>query len=95
MKIPKTIKICGHRYKIKLLKDRIKEDGMENPASSFSRTNTIWIDLNQAESRIETCLLHEIIEMLNYELELKLEHRTMSELESGLYQVLKDNKLLK
>ena len=36
-------------------------------------------------------LLHEIIEALNSQLELKLAHRTISQLEAGLFSVLNDN----
>jgi len=38
-------------------------------------------------------LLHEIIEGLNYHLELELDHRILSALSEGLFQVLRDNKL--
>ena len=37
-----------------------------------------------------SAILHEIIEALNYHLELGLDHRTVMSLEAGLYQVLKD-----
>lgn len=95
MKIPKKIKICGHWFDIKQIKDRDMKDGGGPPASSYSRNNRIWIDLRQAPSRIESCLIHEIIEMLNYDYQWNLEHKTISQIESGIYQVLKDNKLLK
>ena len=93
MKIPEQLKIGGHWYEIKFNENRENETGNEHPASSYSRVNKIWIDKNQTISRQESCLLHEIIEMLNYEFQLGLEHKVISQLDSGLYQVLKDNKL--
>lgn len=41
------------------------------------------------ETRVSV-ILHEIIEALSYHLELGLGHRTITSLETGLYQVLKD-----
>jgi hypothetical protein len=38
----------------------------------------------------ESIIIHEILEALNYHLELELPHRTISALESGLYQTLHD-----
>lgn len=95
MKIPKTIKIAGHIYTIEFRENRENQDGNEHPASSFSRVNKIWIDKNQVVERQESCLVHEIIEMLNYDFQLELKHQTISLLEAGIYQVLKDNNLLK
>jgi len=45
------------------------------------------------EDMRDSTLLHEIIEALNYHLELKLEHNQITSLEAGLYQTLKDNNL--
>lgn len=42
------------------------------------------------EQKIST-VLHEIIEALNFHLQLKLEHTAITGLEAGLYQVLTEN----
>jgi len=95
MNIPNRINILGHTYEIKTNKNREWETGHTAPATSYSRNCTIWIDLNQVESQIESCLIHEILEIINYHLEIKLEHNQISCLETGIYQSLKDNDLLK
>ena len=94
-KLPKTLKIGGHTYKVIVRKDRELQDGIPHLASVLTRSLTIWIDGRQSLSRMESCLIHEIIEILNYDLELDLPHEKISQLEAGLYQVLKDNNLLK
>ena len=95
MIIPKKIKIGGHWFNVEFRENRENQDGMSFPATSHSRVNKIWIDKNQSQQRQESCLIHEIIEMLNYEFQWDLEHKVISQLDSGLYQVLKDNKLIK
>lgn len=53
----------------------------------------ITIDESLPQDKKEETLLHEIIEALNGYYSLNLEHRTISVLGFGLYQVLKENKL--
>lgn len=89
MNIPNTIKVLGHDYHVVII-DSSETDpyGSMNPS-----TNTIRLNKNKVQSQIDSTLLHEIIEALNHDLELRLEHNQISSLEAGLYQVLKDNKL--
>ena len=87
--IPNKLKILGHSFDVILIDDNETDRfGSMNP-----NTNTIRLNKNKTQSQIETTLLHEIIEALDHNLEIKLEHRQISALEAGLYQVLKDNKL--
>jgi len=51
----------------------------------------IIIDPLQCKQAQESSVLHEMIEALNYHLDLKLQHETIMQLEAGLYQCLKDN----
>ena len=95
MKIPKKVKIGGHWYKVLLRKNRERQDGSSSLGSENSRFNNIWIDGNQAITQQESTLLHEIIEAINYLNHLSLGEKEISVLETNLYQVLKDNKLLK
>jgi len=89
MIIPDNIKILGHNYTIIMIDDRESGDyGSLNP-----NTNTIRLNKNKTQSQIESTLLHEIIEALNINLELRLEHPQISALEAGLYQVIKDNQI--
>jgi hypothetical protein len=93
MKIPKKLKIGGHIYTVKH-RDRFREDGVEKTGSCLSVHTTLWIDNNPSKSQQESTLIHEILEALNNENELNLTHQQISTLECGLYQVLKDNRLL-
>jgi hypothetical protein len=82
------IKILGYYY------DMV-EDGDYDSTGAFGRMNPkihkiqIASDLCQQEK--ETTVLHEIIESINYHLELKLEHPVIMSLEASLYQALTDN----
>lgn len=89
MDIPSKLKILGHEYTVKLVDlNETDKFGSMNP-----NTNTIRINRNKAPSQQESTLLHEIIEALNCNLELGLDHKQITGLEAGLYQVLKDNRM--
>lgn len=94
MKIPKKLKIGGHIYRVKF-RDRHVEDGVDTAGNCLCTQTTIWIDKTAKQSQQESTFFHEIIEAINGESELKLEHTQICALEFGLYQVLKDNHLLK
>ena len=94
MKIPKQIKIGGHICKI-IFRDRVKEDGIDHLGSYNVRCSKIWIANDLTKSQQESTFLHEIIEAIDYCNQLELNHKQITTLEHNLYQVLKDNKLLK
>lgn len=81
------IKILGHTYGVEVKPLQFKEG-----AQGFHYKNCLLIEVDSmiAKSQQEEVLLHEIIEALNYRLELKLEHCVISSLSEGLYQVLND-----
>lgn len=89
MRIPDKLKILGHEYAVKII------DLNETDTFGNHNMNTLIIRLNRnkADSQIQSTLLHEIIEAINYNMEIELEHPQISALEAGLYQVLKDNDL--
>lgn len=89
MQIPEKVKVLGHDYTI-LMVDLNETDQF---GTMNQNTLTIRLNKNKAQSQINETLLHEIIEALNHDLEIGLEHHQISEIEAGLYQVLKDNKL--
>jgi hypothetical protein len=96
MKIPNSIKIGAYTYKILKINDRQSKDGSPNPATINTRKQIIWIDAYQHQEQQESSLIHEILEVLDYQFQLKLDHdNQLSVLEAGIYQVLKDNKLIK
>ncbi len=94
MQIPDKIKIGGFDYEIVKI-NREEESGTNNPGSHSAQFQKIWVDTHTLQSQQERVLLHEIIEAVNYYNELDLSHTQICVLEYNLYQVLKDNKLLK
>ena len=94
MKIPKKIKIGGHIFDIHI-EDRSKNGVDDKLGSCNAAQNTIWLDTSQSQTQLESTLLHEIIEAIDWQQQLELDHKTISQLENALYQVLRDNDLLK
>jgi len=89
MQIPKRIKIGGLVFKVEL------HDNLTTGQGSYGQMRPvdmkIVIDSTIAKPMQESTFLHEIIEVLNTNLELGMEHKVISAMESGLYQVIKDN----
>ena len=93
MNIPKNIKIFGQN--IKIVKDARPNSGNDDFGSYDGETNVLRIRSDVPLSVQESTLLHEILEAINEQMELKLDHRQICALEIGLYSTLKENKLLK
>ena len=87
MRIPDKIKILGYDYTIKM----IDLNETEKFGNLDMNTLTIRLNENKAQSQIDSTLLHEIIEAIDFHLGLELKHYQINALEAGLYQVLKDN----
>lgn len=90
--LPKKLKIAGYNYKVRHCKNDARDEnrtGWHN-----SNNNEIGIDPDLKEEIQQSTLLHEIIEAINYHNELKLEHPQISILETNIFQVLHDNKLI-
>lgn len=97
MRIPKTIRIFGHIFKIK----KTKEDG-----GSFDwKTHTINVGCKYSEQ--EAIFLHEVMEAILTELHYRFygqesnipyqfhfDHEGLCKFHKVLYTVLKDNKLI-
>ena len=94
MKIPSKIKISGIWFTI-LFRDTAKDEQVENHGYSDFSNCKIVIDSRLHQQEQESTLIHEIIEVINYRNELGMEHKQIMTLENNLYQVLKDNNLLK
>jgi hypothetical protein len=90
--IPIKINILGHEYKIILDKDYIEKTG-GNPGQCNNFRNEIHVYGGLHESAQHEVLLHEIIEALNYRLELDLEHYKICALGEILNQILIENKI--
>lgn len=92
MRIPRSLRIGGHVFRV------VCED---SPLLSADLgqvrvdDNSIYLNTNQARSQQESTLIHEIIEALIMMNKLDVPHSAICILETGLYQVLKDNNLLR
>ena len=93
MKIPKTLKIGGINYLVVV--EPIKMHGASNCGSCNNAVAVITINSEDNNQIQETTLIHEIIEAINSINDLQLSHQTISTLETNLFQVLRDNDLLK
>lgn len=82
------IKILGYDYCIKrdATVDEIGASGRLH-----GRDQVIQIASDLSEEGYISALLHEILEALNWHLELELEHRIIMSLEATLFQVLVAN----
>lgn len=88
MQVPKTLKIGGHEVKV-----IYQEWAANNFGVSDTVPSKIYINSSACESQQASTVLHEIIENINSNCDLQLNHTQVSTLETVLYQVLKDNKL--
>jgi hypothetical protein len=90
MRIPKHIKIGGHRYKV----NRIKGSGMGG-ADTGQKEIIIGPDGSFPESTLSETVLHEIIEIIavNYDMALRQDHKELTALSEVLFGVMRDNKL--
>jgi len=88
MKIPNKLDILGATYSV------IQQEELGDSGQCWLGKQIILIEKRQHPEQKEMTLLHEVIEALNYQLELELPHKTICALETGLYHVLKKNKLI-
>ena len=88
MQLPTTIRILGVPFEV-ALSTRILDRGVDGESNTFRQEIAI-LDGAPPE-RQGALLLHEILEVIDTELELKLRHATICALAVALYQVLSDN----
>jgi hypothetical protein len=89
MKIPKKLKIGGHTVEV-IITDKESKSG-----TCYGFKNYITIHAEAVESIQEVSLIHEILEYITGGNDIELSHQSLSTISEGLYQVLKDNNLLK
>lgn len=96
MKIPDRIKIGGIEYKIELI-DEVMDDihTAEYIGRVLYKENKIKILNSYSDEKKFRAMLHEIIHVLDDDYKIEIKEENMCRLEAGLFQVLKDNKLLK
>jgi hypothetical protein len=99
MKIPKSLKIGAFDWKIKQDKDVSMEGNIYG--STHHSTQTLFFDPSMTQQKAEECLIHESLHAIWWQTGLskrhdqKIEEEIVHALAHGIYQVLKDNKLLK
>ena len=88
MKIPKSLKIGGHIYDVKLVEsDDIQKDCGECAVDKLE----IKIKKTMPQTMQEETLIHEAIHAMNF----GLSEESVQYLSMAFYQFLKDNKLLR
>ena len=95
MKIPGTLKIGAHKFKV--LQKTEAEVVSGNLGACQVTTCRIWINTSPeiAISQREQSFFHEVMEALNGLYQLNLEHHKIETIAEGMYQVLNDNGILK
>ena len=84
---PENIRIMGLDYYIDIYPRRERD----SYGVCHHDTHTIGISNCNSEEHAKSVLLHEILEALNYRLELNMDHTKITALEAGLFQVMRDN----
>jgi hypothetical protein len=82
------LKIAGLDYEIKLEKYIARDSGALGMHCGNSAI--IKVDADLRGSVKQKVLLHEVLEAINYEYELKLEHEKLSVLDSALFEIIKN-----
>lgn len=91
MKIPKTLKIGGHKIKVDCSKVHPDADGMWIIAE-----DKIMISKDLPQTHKEATLIHEIFHVMNSTIGVsKVGHSLLDSLSEQFYQVLHDNKMLR
>lgn len=83
------IKILGFDYKVKIC----DPNGLNDALDGEKNNEKLTITIKNNKTKIST-LIHEILEALNDDLALGLQHDVIDELEAGLRQVFLDNGFL-
>jgi hypothetical protein len=81
------VKIIGYNY-------RVIRDGLMDDMGAMGRFHPARLRIQVAEDisleQSVSTVIHEVLEAVNYHLELGMEHRAVMALEAALYQVLTD-----
>ena len=86
MKIPKVLKIGGHYVTVNITPD-VPND---NCGQFDIKKNELLLNEKQEQTQLEASLIHEILHALN----ICMDEERVEFLSQGLYQVIKDNKLV-
>ena len=93
-KLPKKLKISGINYRVKQKKHpRLSKEGEAYYGTESAGKCVINIEKSHPSQRQMDTLLHEIIHVISYGLKINLDEGEVTRLGTGLFQVLRDNKL--
>jgi len=96
MKIPNKIKIGGFYYKVEKRKSNDKEKNSNNWGITYHSDKLILIDKDINEQQQIQTFFHEILHCIDVIYNSRqLTEESIERLSQGIYQVLKDNRLLK
>lgn len=90
-KIPNTLRILGRTWRVDFVPLK-SLGGCLGDASNV--TDVIQICSEIPEDCQEATLLHEIVDLLDSELQLELEHNKIQAIAAAVFSVLKDNGLI-
>jgi hypothetical protein len=85
----KDLNILGYSYSLKTDETIEQMDG--NVGLTNFNEKFLQVASNLEDDQKKSVLIHELIEALNYHLELNLEHPQIMGLEVGFHQVFQDN----
>ena len=100
MKITPTLKILGREFEV-IQEVRNKDHGVDHAGACSPYYHKLYIANTEPQEGMELTLLHEIIEIIVRDFELKIisafgeGHKSISTISNVLYQVLKDNDLMR
>jgi hypothetical protein len=90
MKIPKTVKIGAHTFKVIYVKD------LYNDGEIDTQKGTIKIRAGMPASQVGTTMIHEALHGMNATLgDKEVGHALLESLSQQIYSFLADNKMLK
>jgi hypothetical protein len=89
MNVPSTIKIAGVTYTIEAVSQLRAEENCSGRVL-FNKA-IIQLDDSLCAEIASATLLHEVIEIINCENELKMSHRMIQSMATQIYGVIKDN----
>lgn len=84
--IPDEIRIGPFDIKVKM----VQEEDSATSGEALPYYNLIRIDGSRNMPMVQETFIHEIIEMLNHHMEIKLKHPQIASLSFGLAQVIRD-----
>ena len=90
MDIPASVKVLGFHYPLEIVRGLVS-DGVECVGVCRNRELVIRLDDTYPGQQVRSTLIHEMLEALKEQLQLKIDHTTLGLLEVGINSILVDN----